>query len=356
MDISILNDKKRMFKAILTAEVKDSDGQVVPVDEVLKVLPDYISEGGAILYRHMGRPVGKVINFMPTKLNDVPAIEIIGLIGNSFDYHNEVWDAIKSGELKGVSFHGDAILDPNGKIQVISGVEISITPKPANPMAMVQEVSVLAKESGNMEIQKKDECKAKYTNPDNSFKGGFDGCVAYMKDCRGLAEENAQKLCAYIGRKTGHMKEAVKEQDYNPIIDFLKEVDSMKKEIKKQDEQTPEETKPNVEEQIKTLSEAVAELKQQVSELASKIEAKPEEEVQEEDNTQKPEEPKPEEQKPEVVKEMVKEAVDMAIKQRLERIEVNKEKPAEKTTLKKEKVLKVGKKTYTEEDINKLYA
>ena len=47
------------------------------------------------------------------------------------------------------------------------------------------------------------EQKSPYINPDGTFKGGFDGCVKHMMTIKGLPEENARKLCAYIGRKAG---------------------------------------------------------------------------------------------------------------------------------------------------------
>lgn len=47
---------------------------------------------------------------------------------------------------------------------------------------------------------------SKYVNSDKTFKGGFNGCVAYQMESKGLAKENAKKLCAYIGRKAGKIK------------------------------------------------------------------------------------------------------------------------------------------------------
>ena len=58
-----------------------------------------------------------------------------------------------------------------------------------------------------------------FINPDGSFKGGFEGCQKYMQDVKGLPAENAQKLCAFVGRKAGKIKEAaasVKKADEKP--------------------------------------------------------------------------------------------------------------------------------------------
>jgi hypothetical protein len=45
--------------------------------------------------------------------------------------------------------------------------------------------------------------KSDYINPDNTFKGGFKGCMRYQMEEKGLSENSARKLCAYIGRKSG---------------------------------------------------------------------------------------------------------------------------------------------------------
>jgi hypothetical protein len=47
-----------------------------------------------------------------------------------------------------------------------------------------------------------------HMNPDGTFKGGFEGCVEHFTSgCAGeaLPEENARRLCAYIGRRAGKM-------------------------------------------------------------------------------------------------------------------------------------------------------
>lgn len=57
-----------------------------------------------------------------------------------------------------------------------------------------------------------------YLNPDGTFIGGFEGCVKYMQAEKGLPEENARKLCAFIGRKAGKIASYV-----NVLTDALKE-------------------------------------------------------------------------------------------------------------------------------------
>lgn len=44
---------------------------------------------------------------------------------------------------------------------------------------------------------------SEYINKDGTFKGGFDGCVRYQREKKGLSDKSAHKLCAYIGRRAG---------------------------------------------------------------------------------------------------------------------------------------------------------
>lgn len=46
--------------------------------------------------------------------------------------------------------------------------------------------------------------RARYMNPDGTFKGGFDGCMRYMQEVEGHDEDSARRICAYIRwRKEG---------------------------------------------------------------------------------------------------------------------------------------------------------
>ena len=67
-----------------------------------------------------------------------------------------------------------------------------------------QEVAdILIDYTSRNELMKADKGKSKYLNSDHTFKGGFEGCVSYQKESKGLPEKNARKLCAYIGRRAG---------------------------------------------------------------------------------------------------------------------------------------------------------
>jgi len=62
--------------------------------------------------------------------------------------------------------------------------------------------------------------RCRHLNEDDTFKGGFDGCVEHMMSCEGLREENARRLCAYIGRKAGKIESAESKQKGGMKMNF----------------------------------------------------------------------------------------------------------------------------------------
>jgi hypothetical protein len=45
--------------------------------------------------------------------------------------------------------------------------------------------------------------KCEHMNEDDTFKGGFDGCVLHMMNCEGHSEESAKKICGAIAQRVG---------------------------------------------------------------------------------------------------------------------------------------------------------
>jgi hypothetical protein len=50
---------------------------------------------------------------------------------------------------------------------------------------------------------------------------GFDNCVAYQMETKGIDQEGAKKLCAYIGRQAGKIAGEVGELAYYSIVEKM---------------------------------------------------------------------------------------------------------------------------------------
>ena len=141
----------RFFEGYLTVEMKDRQGEITVVDELYKCLPIWMDRGAPITDTHSNRVVGKGINFMKTTFESegvtYPAIKITGKIHKNYELDASIWDKIKSGEYKGLSFGGATKTDRSPKVMKDGSIayelkdlehyEVAVCRDPAVPLALI---------------------------------------------------------------------------------------------------------------------------------------------------------------------------------------------------------------------------
>jgi len=158
--LTAINSGERYFEGYLTVQVKDKQGEVTIVDELMKVLPIWIDRGAPISDTHSNRIIGKGINYAKVVYKDTdgeeyPAIQITGKIHKNYELDNDIWEKIKSGEYKGLSFGGATKADrepmrmKDGSIAYslkdLEHYEVAVCRDPAVPLALITEFNTLAK-------------------------------------------------------------------------------------------------------------------------------------------------------------------------------------------------------------------
>jgi len=158
--LTAINSGERYFEGYLTVQVKDKQGEVTIVDELMKVLPIWIDRGAPISDTHSNRIIGKGINYSKVEYTDkdgevYPAIKITGKIHKNYELDNDIWQKIKSGEYKGLSFGGATKSDrepmrmKDGSIAYslkdLEHYEVAVCRDPAVPLALITEFNTLAK-------------------------------------------------------------------------------------------------------------------------------------------------------------------------------------------------------------------
>jgi len=158
--LTAINSGERYFEGYLTVQVKDKQGEVTIVDELMKVLPIWIDRGAPISDTHSNRIIGKGINYSKVDYKDTdgevyPAIKITGKIHKNYELDNDIWAKIKSGEYKGLSFGGATKSDrepmrmKDGSIAYslkdLEHYEVAVCRDPAVPLALITEFNTLAK-------------------------------------------------------------------------------------------------------------------------------------------------------------------------------------------------------------------
>jgi|APSaa5957512535_1039671.scaffolds.fasta_scaffold00133_43 hypothetical protein len=159
-DLTAVDSNRRLFEGVLTVEMKDRQGEITVRDELMKVLPIWIARGGPITDTHSNRVVGKGINYASTTVKDsegkeFAAITIQGEIFKDYELDNEIWNSIKSGKYKGLSFGGATktdrtpILEKDGSVAYalkdLEQYEVAVCEEPAVPLALITQHNRIAK-------------------------------------------------------------------------------------------------------------------------------------------------------------------------------------------------------------------
>ncbi len=159
-----VNSDERFFEGLLTVQMKDKQGEVTIVDELYKVLPVWMDRGAPITDTHSNRVIGKGINYALTSARNpegdlLPAIKITGKIYKNYELDNLIWEKIKNGEYKGLSF-GGATRSQRTPMKMKDGsmayalkdlehYEVAVCKDPAVPMAIITDVNNIAKADFN---------------------------------------------------------------------------------------------------------------------------------------------------------------------------------------------------------------
>lgn len=161
-ELDIKNEDERIIAGYATVEVKDLQGDIVPISEMIKAMIDYMDRGGLIMYGHSNKPVGKVLYWDVKKHPETGeyGVYIIAKINRGYKFEDEVWKKIKEGVIKGFSVGGhgqrevgimkrdDGTEEPVRIVKNLELFEISLVEEPANPYATIVEYS-LAKSNEN---------------------------------------------------------------------------------------------------------------------------------------------------------------------------------------------------------------
>ena len=159
-DLHPIGGDQRFFEGYLTVQVKDKQGEITIVDELIKVLPIWMDRGAPISDTHSNRIIGKGISYAKTVYksaegNEYPAIKITGKIHKDYHLDDEIWGKIQSGEYKGLSFGGATKANRTPKIMKDGSVayelkslehyEVAVCKDPAVPLALITDYNPLAK-------------------------------------------------------------------------------------------------------------------------------------------------------------------------------------------------------------------
>ncbi|MFH7835148.1 MAG: hypothetical protein QXL51_00955 [Candidatus Aenigmatarchaeota archaeon] len=204
--IDITNEQDRLFTAWATVEIRDKQGEIVPIEAIKKSLLALLDRGAPLMLKHSNLHVGKILNaeIRTHPETNKEGLYIYGKIFNHYKIDDEAWEKIKNGIFKGVSIGGiSSTTNENGELDWVEPCEISLTENPANPLAMIEMVS-MAKEEKLME------------KPCGGWGyRSFEDCVNQNRD-----KSNPEAYCAVIYHKiTGEWPSEKTEKEWMEMIE-----------------------------------------------------------------------------------------------------------------------------------------
>ena len=213
--LTAINSGERYFEGYLTVQVKDKQGEVTIVDELMKVLPIWIDRGAPISDTHSNRIIGKGINYAKVDYKDkdgeiYPAIKITGKIHKNYELDTDIWSKIKSGEYKGLSFGGatksdrEPIRMKDGSIAYslkdLEHYEVAVCRDPAVPLALITDFNPLAKATtmgediGNGRMMIKCDKFGCYVDKNNKEGGQIEPALAHEETVRETETHNPKSM------------------------------------------------------------------------------------------------------------------------------------------------------------------
>ena len=142
----------RVFIGWGSVDCIDEDGEKIMIDEVIKTTENWIkNRDGVLLDSHKGVVVGKALDFkvMKNKNSNTQGVLYLAKIHDGLKSDDIVWKNIISGEYKGMSVGGiKEKTEYNGNERILRGFkqfETSLCNAPANPYALMESFSVVAK-------------------------------------------------------------------------------------------------------------------------------------------------------------------------------------------------------------------
>ena len=337
----IFNKEDRIVKGWGSVEIVDKEGEVLPMSEFIKIMPIVMKRGGIITDRHTNMVVGKILNYefkvKQTSKGERDGVYLTYQIFKDYDLDDMVWEGIKQGVYKGLSFGGmNRELDYSFKdkefasvLKEISGFEFAVVPEMMNQESNNDQINYFAKsdkEKGYKEYTGDDPTLKALSVVKKPFAGfkDFDACVRSNSD-----KDDPEAYCAEVRNQVEKINSEHKSQENeqkekdSTLLDSSDKSDKFlnnkfqhksmaepieKKDAKKEGEEMPDNN--SMEERLARLEQAVAALMEQKKDLhdPEEDERRRREEEEKKNNPDDDEEKKSLEKKDVEKKEIDKEA------------------------------------------------
>lgn len=274
----IFNEEDRIFKAWGSVEVRDADGEMLPMSEFKKIMPILMDRGGILIDSHSNRQIGKILNyeFKEHPLTKAEGVILTCKVFKNYKFDDMVWDGVKRGIYTGLSFGGHASkkevkfgkgMDSTAILSGIEGFEFSLVESPANKPALITEINHFAK-SEDFSIEKKEEITKQLFEELIKQNNAWAICTASV----GREDKDKFERCVKHIKEKGEFDKKAFERDYNLNVKYMEKADKFinKEELDKSMETKKESEETNTQmPQENSVDTRLAKIEQMLMQLMS---------------------------------------------------------------------------------------
>jgi HK97 family phage prohead protease len=243
----ILSEDDRIVAGWASVEILDSQGDIIPIEEIERAMYILMDRGGQILYGHGNKPIGKILKWEIRKHPEADAngLWVVAKIYKDYPLDDEVWRLVKEGQLKGFSIGAQGrkekrvlkdksvnLPDSVNVVRDLNLMEISIVPTPANPLATIEQVNYIAKgmDGGDKKLDL-DAILAKY-KIDKAVFDKTEGCGLCYEISQIIKDVGDVDIGVRVWRAMKIMKDYISEDKMKKLVELAEEVKKSINELK----------------------------------------------------------------------------------------------------------------------------
>jgi HK97 family phage prohead protease len=243
----ILSEDDRIVAGWASVEILDSQGDIIPIEEIERAMYILMDRGGQILYGHGNKPIGKILKWEIRKHPEADAngLWVVAKIYKDYPLDDEVWRLVKEGQLKGFSIGAQGrkekrvlkdksvnLPDSVNVVRDLNLMEISIVPTPANPLATIEQVNYIAKGAdGGDKKSDLDAILAKY-KIDKAVFDKTEGCGLCYEISQIIKDVGDVDIGVRVWRAMKMMKDYIPEDRMKKLVELAEEVKKSINELK----------------------------------------------------------------------------------------------------------------------------
>lgn len=270
-----INDNEmRRFEAWGSVEVVDRQNEVIPAEEVYRIMDIWMDRGAPLQYMHTNRNVGKGLNWQKAEKNGKKGVLITGVIYKHYKEDDKLWKGIVNGDYEGLSIGGNSYKKERDEktgstfLRNLIGYEFSVVDRCGNQEATFTDVNMMAKSEDKTKKEVKKEDPVMDENPNTELgdkMSALENMMSSLIEKIAMIEEKISgapaKEDAVEDTKADTTGEDEKDKD-------KPEDEVTKKEVAKTDDKTETKSETDGEgEKVTKLQGEVSDLKKEMSEL-----------------------------------------------------------------------------------------